>query len=243
MCQLPAILALPGLFSTRPLARAAAAMTALVAVPILLVTGSFSIASTGAAPRWVMTLTPFACMFAGDALVRAWESRRRATVVVASALVIWQVLMFYPPPALFSLSPRLVYLAYYSPAYIARPYRNYPDHTTPMVQWVIANTPADSVIVAQSRLQHFYYYAQRDVNASPMAVEQWARFFPARPVFLLEDRVLAVQQSSMKSIRLKLAERQLQLVEAGSVRVFTPEAGDIDVRAYRVTSNGPPPSR
>lgn len=242
MCQLPALLALPAVVSGRPLVRGAAVMTGLVAVPMLLVNGSFSVGSSGAAPRYVLLLTPFACMFAGGAFVWAWESRRRVAGIIAVGLVAWQALMFYPPPALFELWPRLAYLAYYSPAYIARPYRNYPDHANPMVQWVIANTPADSVIVAQSRVQHFYYYAHRDVNGSPGAVDQWARYVSSRPVFLVEDRVLAALPESMKAIRVRLAERGMRLVLAGSVKVFTPEAGDIDVHAYRVTPDGSPAS-
>ena len=89
-----------------------------------------------------------------------------------------------------------------------------------------------------SRVQHFYYYGHRDVNGSPAVVDEWSRYVSSRPVFLVEDRVLAASPESLKAIRVQLAERKMHLVLAGSVRVFTPEAGDIDVHAYRVTPDG-----
>ena len=143
--------------------------------------------------------------------------------------------MFYPPPGLFQLWSRLGYLAYYSPVYVSSPYQNYPDHTNAMVQWVRANTPQDALIVTPSRSQHFYYYSGRDVSiADTLSIADWVGHVRQRPVYVVEDRAVALSQEYITTLRRTLAEKQLELRRSGHVEVFTPEAGTIKVNAFRV---------
>ena len=144
--------------------------------------------------------------------------------------------MFYPPSGLFRLWSRLGYLAYYSPVYVNSPYRNYPDHTNAMVQWIRRNTPRNALIVTPSRSQHFYYYGERDVSiANTLSTDDWVGHVRQRPVYMVEDRSVALSEEYIASLRKMLSEEQLQLSESGYVEVFTPEAGMIKVAAYRVT--------
>jgi len=218
----------------------AAVLAGLVALPLLLVNGAFPVASTGAAPRYVLPLVPFACLFSALALRRAFDQPRTwPAVVVAAVLIGWQAVLFYPPPGLFRAWSRLGYLAYYSPAYVKRSYQNYPDHTNAVVRWVAANTPTTALIVTPSRAQHFYYYGHRDVSIlDTLSTDDWVQHVQQRPVYFVEDKNLALRSEQVDALRATLGERQLRLVTSGYVEVFTPEAGTTKVRAYRVT-HGP----
>ncbi len=236
--QFPALLAIPAFASPRPLTRAMAAITGLIALPLLLVNGAFPVASTGAAPRYVLPLVPVACLFGAYTLDRARQSSWRAGRVAVAAIIVWQALLSYPPSRLFRVWPRLAYLAYYSPAYIARPYHNYPDHTNAMVQWVAAHTPHNALIVTPSRAQHFFYYAKRDVVVfDPPRLGEWTRFVRQRPVYLVEDRALALRPDVLAELREQLTDAGFRLMPAGSVVVFTPEAGDTTVHLFRIRSS------
>lgn len=224
--------------SVRGRSSAVAAMTGLIALPLLLVNGAFPVASTGAAPRYVLPLVPFASLFAADLFDRALAlSRRRLTTLMTGAVLIWHAILFFPPPQLFEAWPRFVYLAHYSPVYVGRPYHNYPDHTNAMVRWVQANTPQDALVVTPSRAQHFFYYARRDVCVlDTLTPEDWARHVGVRPVYFVEDRDLALRPQTAQALGGTIQKVGLQLVEAGRVEVFTPEAGLVHMLAYQVKS-------
>ena len=238
--QFPVLLALSAWARDSASGKIAAVLAGLVALPLLLVNGAFPVASTGAAPRYVLPLVPFACLFSALALRRAFDQPRTwPAVVVAAVLIGWQAVLFYPPPGLFRAWSRLGYLAYYSPAYVKRSYQNYPDHTNAVVRWVAANTPTTALIVTPSRAQHFYYYGHRDVSIlDTLSTDDWVQHVQQRPVYFVEDKNLALRSEQVDALRATLGERQLRLVTSGYVEVFTPEAGTTKVRAYRVT-HGP----
>ena len=234
-CQLPALLAVPAIASPRRLVKAIGVMTILLMLPMLLVNGAFPVASTGAAPRYVLPLVPFACLFAAMAIDRAWSRPRRATAVLVAAIVLsWNAFMFYPPPILFRIWSGFAYLTYYSPAYVGHPYHNYPDHTNAMVRWVTTHTPEDALIVAPSQASFFFFYGHRAVCVlNVLTIHDWAAHVATRPVFLVEDKNLALHPEIIKALRGRLAVGGLQLSVAGDIEVFTPEAGLTTVRAYR----------
>ncbi|MBI3490307.1 MAG: hypothetical protein HY047_00665 [Acidobacteria bacterium] len=235
-CQLPALFAVPALGSARPLVKDVAVMTGLLALPMLLVNGAFPVASTGAAPRYVLPLVPFACLFGATAIERAWSRPRHAAAAIVAAVVIgWNAFMLYPPPVLFRIWSGFAYLTYYSPAYVARPYHNYPDHTNAMVRWVTTHTPEDALIVTPSQASHFFVYGHRAVCVlDTLTVGDWNSHVSRRPVFLVEDKNLALHPEVISSLRGRLSEGGLQLAGVGDIEVFTPEAGLTTVRVYRV---------
>lgn len=209
----------------------------LVMLPILLVNGAFPVSATGAAPRYVLPLVPFTAIVTACAVPWVW--RRASRWVLAApfiiAIIAWQAVMTYPPSELFRAWPRFGYLAYYSPAYVASPYHNYPDHTNAMVQWVREHTPHDAVIVTPSRSQHFYYYGKRDVIVvDALNAEQWKGLVAKRPVYLVEDNKLAVHSKQVDSLKRSLLDLGLRVETAGSVPSFSPESGDTAMHAYRI---------
>ncbi|MEQ1729651.1 MAG: DUF6798 domain-containing protein [Vicinamibacterales bacterium] len=237
-CQLPALLIwLPG-FSWTPSRKTIGLLAALVAVPILLVNGAFPVASTGAAPRYTLPVTALAALAAAHLLRAAWKHRTGWRVAAACALLLWQAVMLYPPPALFALWPRFAYLAYYSPAYVAWPYRNYPDHTNALVAWVREHTPDDALIVTPSRVHHFYYYGRRAVVVADMLpADRMVEIAGTRPVYVVEDRQTAQDPHSLDRLKGEVQARGFTLAEAGGVDVFTPERGLVHVRAYRLATS------
>lgn len=214
-----------------------AVMGLLAGAPILLVNGAFPVAATGAAPRYVLPLVPFTAIITACTAPWLWRNKPRwlAWSFVVT-VVTWQAVMTYPPSGLFQAWPRLAYLTYYSPAYVARPYHNYPDHTNAMVQWVRDHTPENAVIVTPSRSQHFYYYGKRDVVVlDALNVENWKDLVGRRPVYLVEDNKLAVHSEQVDALKRSLHEIDMNVETVGSVPSFSPEAGDTAMHAYRVS--------
>jgi len=212
-------------------------MAALIIVPLLSVNGAFPVASAGAGPRYVLPLVPFTAIVSAYALCYGWQrSCKGGVVLVASLILVWQMLLTYPPAFLFHLWSRLGYLTYYSPVYVKYPYHNYPDHTNAVVQWVRENTPQTALIVTPSRAQHFFYYGNREVVImSAMSLSDWMSSVAKRPVYLVEDRNVAVNSAPMETLKKKLDLEGITLRVAGGVEVFTPERGDIVLHIYLVS--------
>ncbi|MDA1303395.1 MAG: hypothetical protein O2999_03715 [Nitrospirae bacterium] len=211
-------------------------MGLLVMIPVVLIAGAFPVAATGAAPRYVLPLIPFTAILSSCVIPLVWRKTRRLfSVAFIGTVIMWQIVMTYPPSELFSAWPRFGYLAYYSPAYVMRSYRNYPDHTNAMVRWVREQTPADAVIITQSRPHHFFYYGKRDVIVvDEVKPEQWKVLATKRPVFLVEDNNLAVQPEQVDLLKHSLRELDVRLETVGSVPTFSPKRGNTTMHAYRV---------
>ena len=209
-------------------------MGILVILPLLLVNGAFPVVSTGAGPRYVLPLVPFVAIVSAYALYLGWCEIRRWTALLFIGVVVgWQVLLTYPPVMLFELWPRFAYLTYYSPVYVSHPYHHYPDHTNAMVQWVRENTPTTAIIVTPSRAQHFLYYGKRDVVIlNLLTPAHWSALVSERPVYLVEDRDVAVKPTIIESLKEKLGQEGIVFKAVGAVEVFTPEKGDTMVRVY-----------
>lgn len=214
-----------------------AVMGLLVVLPILVINGAFPVAATGAAPRYVLPLVPFTAILGAWSFMQIWRKGGywlRVPFVIV--IIVWQMVMTYPPPELFRAWPRFVYLAYYSPVYVAHPYRNYPDHTNAMVRWVREHTPDDAVIVTPSRAHHFFYYGERNVIVlDELSGDQWKDLVAKRPVYLVEDNRLAVQSDKTDSLKHWFRTLDLCLETVGAVPSFSPEAGDIAMHAYRLS--------
>ncbi len=213
------------------------AMGGLIVLPLLLVNGAFPVSSSGAGPRYVLPLVPFTAIVSAYALYSGWEAMRVGlAIIVISLVVVWHLLLIYPPAILFAWWPRFAYLTYYSPIYIKYPYHHYPDHTNAIVQWVRENTPATALIVTPSRAQHYFYYGQRDVAIlAGLSPSDWSNRVSRRPVYLVEDRYIALNPAAMESVRRLLGWEGITLKVVGTVEVFTPERGDTSVRIYLAT--------
>ena len=212
-----------------------AVMGVLCALPLLLINGAFPVASTGAAPRYVLPLVPFASAIIAYTLYVSWREKKRWPMWLFFSVAIgWQSLLTYPPVRLFAVWPGFAYLTYYSPVYIGHPYHHYPDHTNAMVQWVREHTPTEALIVTPSRAQHFFYYGKRDVVVlNALTAARWSTFVSERPVYLVEDKYIAARPAVIESLSRELREEKIVLNLAGVVKIFSPEKGDISLRVYR----------
>lgn len=237
----PFFLALVLLRSSWPTFAPMAVMGLLVVMPILLVHGAFPVSATGAAPRYVLPLVPFTAILAACAVPWLWRNQTyRIAGIFAVTVVAWLAVLTYPPSILFQAWPRLAYLTYYAPAYVASPYHNYPDHINAMVQWVRDHTPEDAVIVTPSRAHHFYYYSKRAVVVMdtfvPAALkdEQWKDLAAKRLVYLVEDNKLAVHAEQVDVFKRSLHDVGMRLEPIGSVPSFSPEVGDTVMHVYQI---------
>jgi hypothetical protein len=208
----------------------------LLVVPLLLVNGAYPVASSGAAGRYVLVLVPFSSILAAWAFVHLWHARRRwALAGLGTSLILWQLLLTYPPPSLFKLWPRFAYLAFYSPIYNVRPYHNYPDHTNAMVKWVKENTPRDAVIISPSRVQHYYYYAKRDAMwLSMLAQNRLLTLAANRPVYLVEDNQAVENPAAINTAKRMIVNAGLTYEAVGYVDVFNPVRGEGGMHVYRI---------
>lgn len=87
--QFPVLLIAPTLVVGPARERLAAILASLIVLPLLLVNGAFPVASSGAAPRYVLPLVPFACLFSAIALRGVLDRPRRWSTIVVAASPRW----------------------------------------------------------------------------------------------------------------------------------------------------------
>jgi len=205
-------------------------------LPLIVINGSYQVSSTGAAPRYMLPVIPFAFILIGYSLINLSGERRliyRASLIFI--IICWQLLLTYPIPILFKISPKFAYAAHYSPFYQIYPFENYPTHSNAMAKWVKDNTPENSVIITPSRVYHFYYYAKRDVvMLSDVTAEILKSFFNGRPVFLVEDHEAAYNPDRITKFKKLIKSSGLECSTFGEVKLFSPRIGHTQMIIYRI---------
>lgn len=212
------------------------AIIVLMFVPILFINGSYFTASSGASPRYMLPLMPFVSVIVARCLIYFFHTKFSviATVLVLS-VICWQILLTYPPPFMFKISPKFAYAAQYSPVYQVYPYENYPLHSNAMAKWVRDNTPKDSVIITHSRTYHYYYLANRDVVfLSKVTIEALSKYIETRPVFYVDDHEATYNSDIMNQMKGLASNGGFELLKVGEVKLFSPVVGHTQMKAYRI---------
>ncbi len=212
------------------------AIFACMLIPITLINGSFFVSSTGASPRYTIPLVPIACILTATSLLNMTKSKAFLRVLVIFVIAIWYVVLTYPMPFLFNLSPKFAYLAHYSPVYQIKPYENYPSHTNAVSRWVKQNTPDSSIIIVPpSNPYHFYYYANRDiVFYSNFNQKFLLNYINKRSIFLAEDHEATYNPVSINKVKDVIRSAGVEYYVAGEVKLFSPKVGHTVMRIYGI---------
>lgn len=199
-----------------------------VILPMLVLYGSFTMPTP--IPKYVMPLIPLASILAAYAITELRQMRKSLYVLGVSLLALEQLLVFYPPPFLFSISPGLGLLTGYSPVYNIYSYKNFPDYNYTLVEWVRKNTEDNAVIITPTYVDSFYHYAKRDVVNITNVNASFVQAAGSRPVYLVEARATGMHPEELSQIEaLGLSYRQVERIP-----LFSPYAGDTEMRIWRV---------
>jgi len=211
-------------------------MLVAMIVPLLLINGSYPVASSGASARYVIPLIPFASIAAAILLVRKDIVPAFFYYGFVASLVLWHAVLIYPPTILFECSPKAAYLTQCSPWYNRHNYINYPHPVRASLQWVREHTPSDAVILSDYDFYHYFFYAHRDVMNRDR-VEQVQKQLKKRPVFFIEDHPLASHPDSLNEWKEKLATHSILLRERNSIPLFSPTRGEVRLRMYELVES------
>lgn len=205
----------------------------LLLVPIILVCGSFFVSSTGASPRYIIPLVPFVMISAAMVVVMSGIISQTYRFVFIAALILWHVIMYYPPTSLFNSFPKIAYLTQYSPWYNTHNYLNYPHPVSATLKWVNINLPDSAIILSDYDSYHYYFYAKRDV-ISRDDLNEIKKYIGLRPIFLVEDHRMLTDPPLLKEWRKKLVDNAMDLTERGSIPFFSPSKGSEQLRIYEL---------
>ncbi|MDY6970675.1 MAG: glycosyltransferase family 39 protein, partial [Spirochaetota bacterium] len=209
-------------------------MTIMV-LPILFINGSYPVTSSGASARYIIPLIPFISISTGILLVQKGIIRKFLKYSFIVCLIIWHVVLIYPPTILFKPFPKLAYLTQYSPLYNKQNYINYPHPVRETLQWVKSNTLPNTIILSDYDSYHYFFYALRDVM-NRECIKEIKKQLNSRPVFFIEDHPISAHPELLKDWKEKLAEHLIVLKEKDSIPLFTPEKGEVRLRIYELNS-------
>lgn len=212
-------------------------ITILIFLPLIFINGSYPVASSDAAPRYLLPLIPFTSILIAYSLM-TFSRKLRTSYLIFIFFVIfcWHLFLIYPMPIFFKISSKVAYTAQYAPVYNIYSYENYPNHSNAMVGWVKGNTPLDSVIISPSRLYHFYYYAKRDViGISNVTGDVLKELVETRPVFLVEDHEATYNPSRVNGVKEMIENANLKYSVVGEVGLFSPRLGHTKMNIYKIT--------
>jgi len=207
----------------------------LILIPIMIINGAYRVTSTGASPRYIIALIPFACIFSANRLIYLYKYKMLLwtfSIVILS----WLFLLSYPLPVLFKITPKFAYLAHYSPLYQRYPYKNYPTHTNAVSNWIKNNTAENSVVIApSSNPYHFFYYAKRQVITYPNLNSNVLRDLSfSRSIYLVEDHEATYNPEKVKSVKNIINASGLSYIIVGEIELFSPKVGITKMNIYKV---------
>jgi len=225
------------ILAIRKLTEKASLMATIIlalALPIILINGAYPVTSSGASPRYVLPLIPFvsimvAALFAGEKTI----SRKYRCAFIA-ALSLWHVLLYYPPPFLFTAFPKTAYLTQYSPWYNKNNFINYPHPIRASVQWVKMHTPPDAIILSDYDSYNYYFYTGRDVMNKEM-IGEIARQLESRPIYYIDDHQSVLYDDSLTEWRASLKENRIVFDNVDSIRLFSPARGEVRLRVFALS--------
>jgi len=211
-------------------------MIIVMLLPILLINGSYPVASSGASPRYIIPLVPLISIVAAVLIVQNDIVSKLFKYTFVIFLIIWHVTFLYPPAMLFKYIPKTTYLTQYSPWYNRHNFINYPHPIRSTLQWVKTNTPANAIILSDYDWYHYYFYTKRDVMSRSM-IGNIENQLIHRPVFFIEDHQSAVRRESLDVWRKKLSGHSINLKEYDSIPLYSPKKGEIQLKIYELTRN------
>ncbi len=208
-------------------------LIAVMALPIIFINGSYPVTSSGASPRYIIPLIPFASILAGILIVKKDIVAKFLKYSFIACLILWHSALIYPPTALFKHFPKLAYFTQYSPWYNRHNFINYPHPIRATLQWVKNNTPPDAIILSDYDSYHYFFYAKRDVM-NRECVEDVKKQLKDRPVFFVEDHQIVRHPDSLKNWKKKLMENSIILTEKDSIPLFSPVKGEVQLKIYEL---------
>ena len=206
---------------------------AVMVLPIIFINGAYPVTSSGASPRYIIPLIPFASISAGIFLIQQEKIAKFIKYSFIACLIIWHSVLIYPPTLLFKYFPKTAYLTQYSPRYNRQNYINYPHPVRTTLQWVKKNTPPNAIILSDYDSYHYFFYTMRDVM-NRECVEDIKKQLNDRPVFLVEDHQMSIHPDSLKDWKRKLAESSIILREKDHIPLFSPARGEIQLKIYEL---------
>ena len=212
-------------------------MFILMFLPLIVINGSYAVTSTGASPRYILPLIPVACILTAYGLTNLSQKIRLFwRIGIFFIILVWQLFLTYPLPALFKISPKFAYAAHYAPVYQIYPFENYPAHINALSKWVKNHTPKNSVIIAtSSNPYHFYYYAERDVITFPNVTPDAFKNIIDRPTFLVEDHEATYNAEAINKIKDLIKSIGLDYSVVGEIKLFSPKIGHTKMHIYQIT--------
>jgi 4-amino-4-deoxy-L-arabinose transferase-like glycosyltransferase len=207
----------------------------LMLIPIILINGSYPVASTGAAPRYILPLIPLFCILAASLHSLSIKSPPKR-LMIYFIFIVWLGFLTYPVPALFKLSPKMAYAAHYAPGYQIYPYKNYPSHVNSISNWIKDKTPQNSIVIASSANPYpFYYYAQRDVITYPNINQAVIRnLTKQRPIYLVEDHEATYNPTAVDKIKKAFRDSGFDYVSVHAIELFSPKIGVTAMHIYKI---------
>lgn len=205
----------------------------LLLLPIIIVCGSFFVASTGASPRYIIPLVPFVLVATAILLVRHDTTLRITRFGFIVALFIWHFVLYYPPTLMFKIYSKTLYLTQYSPWYNKNNYFNYPHPIVTTLDWVNKNTPANAIILSDYNNYHYYFYTKRDIMGRD-DIEEINRYIDSRPIYLVEDHRMVTDPNLIRKWREELIDNSIDIKEENSISIFSPVNIDGQLKIYRL---------
>ena len=208
-------------------------VTGLMLLAIIFVYGSFP-TSIGGSGRYIVPIIPFALISAGMLLVKkdlVSQWTRSAFIV---CLILWNILLFYPPRVVFDMFPKTAHITHYIPWYNTDNYMNYPHPIVTTVKWVKGNTPPNAIILSDYDNYHYFFYANRDV-VNPDSIEEIRKYLAARPMFFVEDHQRVINRTTLGKWMKRLGDSGITLMEKGSIPFFSPSAGRVSLKIFELS--------
>lgn len=210
-----------------------AALIFSIILPVVFIGGAYFTASTGGAPRYIMPVIPFALLSAGIVFLSAKYILRPVRIFFLICLILWNVILFYPPVLLFKVYPKLVYLTQYSPWYNISNFLNYPHPVKSMLAWVIDKTNAKAVILSDYDSYHYFFYAKRDV-ADRENITEIKKLLASRQVFFIEDHQTLKSPGSFDNWVKELNNNSIVLAQRYSLPLFSPVKACSELKVYEL---------
>jgi hypothetical protein len=173
-------------------------------------------------------------MIAGMFIFQKKSASKLTKYIFLALLGLWHMVLFYPPPTLFTAVPKTIYLTQYSPWYNRHNFINYPHPIRATVQWVKTHTPPDAVILSDYDSYHYYFYGRRDVMNREM-IDGIEKQLQSRPVLFIDDHQSTVHSDILNDWRIKLKERSITLKAVDSIPLYSPVGGEVRLRMYALT--------
>jgi len=211
-------------------------MLVLMIIPLLLINGSYAVSSSGASGRYVIPLIPLGSIATAILLNGQDMLHRLYYFGFLGCLILWHVILIYPPSIFFRYYPQIAYITHYSPWYNTQNYINYPHPIRTTLQWVTNNTSVDSIVLSDYDFYQYFFYANRDVMNRDFLKDIKTRLMK-RKIFFVEDHRVIKNPDLLRNWQNKLKANQISLKERNTFPFFSPNRGEKTLKIYELIIN------